>query len=156
MRRLAELSVTLVALSLVLAGCGGTDDSASPRPSSSDASPQGTPGYAISGAKAQPDYTGPGAAGVCPVNDGEIASVSFEQDVPSPRCLVVSGPQRLRVTNNLEETVVARLGGAEINLPAGSTVTLVESFSEYLEPGGYYLKTDVYGGGGMEIRFQIG
>ena len=141
----------LLVLAALISGACSTDTE--PRQSnSSSPSPTPTAGYSLSGTRAKPDFTGPGASGACATDDAEIVSVVFEQDVPVPRCVVVRGSQRLRITNNVDQTVIARLGGAEITLPPDSTVTLAESFSEYLEPGGYFLTTDLYSGG-MEIRF---
>jgi hypothetical protein len=38
-----------------------------------------------------------------------------------------------------------------MELPSGSTVTVRETFDAYLEPGGYFMKTDVYN---VEFRFE--
>ena len=149
---------TLVAVAclVVVVGCGSGKERARAVPSPTGM--EGSARYSLSGTKAKSEFTGPGAAGVCPESADEIVSVVLEMDVPQPRCILVRGWQRLRVTNNLSQTVNARLGGAEIHLPQGSTVTLAESFSEYLEPGGYTMTTDLYGGDtyGVEVRFEAG
>jgi hypothetical protein len=144
------LSALVVSTSLAFVGCGNDDGRTSPTPD------QATPGYSLSGGKATPDFEGPGAAGVCADDPQEIVHVVFESDVPQPRCAFVRGSQRLSVANNLESSVVARLGRAELLLPAGSTVTLSEPFSDYLEPGGYTMTTDLYDGNtySVEIRYE--
>lgn len=155
MKRPAMLSSLVVAVGLVLIACESADKEASPKASAASvASPLETPGYLL-GFQAPPDFTGPGAAGVCAEDDSDIVTVVLEQDTPSPRCLVVRGSQRLRVVNSVDKTVFAKLGGAEITLPSGSSVTLAEGFSVYLVPGGHFMTTDLYAGG-VEFRLEEG
>ena len=142
----------------MLAACN--DGSAPPRasltPVETSSSPAATgtdsAGYTLRGPKAKPSFIGPGAAGVCADGD-EIVKITFETDVPSPRCTFVLGSQRLRVTNHFDKTVTATLGPLTIVLPRGATVTVKETFDTYLEPGGHFMKTNVYEGS-VEIRFE--
>lgn len=145
----------MIVAGLVLAGCDSASTKASSEPSRSPTpSPAGTPSYRL-GFVGAPDFIGPGAAGACSEDDAEIVTVVFEQDTPSPRCLVVTVSQRLRVVNNVDKTVTARLGGAEITLPPGTSVTFTEPFSIYMVPGGHYMTTDLYSGG-VEFRLAEG
>lgn len=103
--------------------------------------------------KATPDYTGPGAAGVCGlVNPGEVVTVFLELDVPMPRCVVVTGRQRLRVVNRFAHRVVVQLGGLEFVVSGKGSMTVDKSFNTYLTPGGYFMK--IKNGYGAEIRYE--
>lgn len=105
--------------------------------------------------RATPDYIGPGAAGVCGLPaPTELVTVTFELDVPSPRCLVVTGNQRLRMINRFAKHAVGRLGKVEFVVPARGSVILDRPFRDYLMPGGYFLKTNLYSGGSGEIRYE--
>jgi hypothetical protein len=155
--RLPRAAVGLVVC--LLLACGGeTVPQSQPSPAGSAPSVGESPAtgsYSLrEGVKAKPDTLGPGAAGVCVGQDSEIVAVTLEIDVPSPRCVVIRGSQRLRVTNHFEKTALAKLGPLEMVIPTGASVTVRETFDSYMEPGGHTLKTDVYGGGGVELRFE--
>jgi hypothetical protein len=102
-------------------------------------------------ARATPSFTGAGAAGVCAEQKGKTVVVTFETDVPNPRCVLVGGSQRLRLVNHFDRRVVATLGRLRLVLPAGGSATAKQTFDAYLRPGGYFLTTDMYN---VEVRYD--
>ena len=159
--RLRLPRVAAAAFALAMLGCA--DSAVSPLSSPSTTTPRASGGPTVMGAsyslrpgvRAEPDFIGPGAAGVCPTESHELVSVTLEIDVPNPRCAVIKGSQRLRVTNHTSEIVHAVLGPLEMVLPPGSSLTIKEEFRTYLEPGGHTMTTDFYSGG-TEFRLEEG
>ncbi len=105
---------------------------------------------------APPSFTGPGAAGICLSPKGAIATVTLETDVPNPRCLSVSGQQRLRVLNNFREDMTVQLGKLRLVIAAGGEGSMQESFDRYLQPGGHYMTVSANGRNAynVEIRYE--
>lgn len=105
---------------------------------------------------ATPTFTGAAAAGACAEFPDEVVHITFERDVPHPRCAFVRGSQKLRLTNHFDARVVATLGRWRLAVPAGGTVLEEETFGENLAPGGHLMTTDLYEGDTytVEIRYE--
>ncbi len=99
------------------------------------------------------------ASGMCePSAAGAIATVRLDADIPDPRCIVVSGGQRLRIVNT---TASSGQHGKSITIRFASfppRVLKVRAATTFHDPVGHYLATgvhdlhvSVYGGGGPEI-----
>ncbi len=165
-RRVAPaLAALALLLAVAIAGCGS---SASTTASTTSSNEQREPPASASAAARiiqRSPATGrepgepKGAAGACGRAHGEIPTLTIEPDVPSPRCLVVSPRQRLRVLN---ETGAEGAQGAKITIdfagfhaaiPLGESVILEDRLGTYLMPGSHYLQ--VHGGPGpAEVRLQ--
>jgi peptidoglycan hydrolase-like protein with peptidoglycan-binding domain len=89
------------------------------------------------------------AAGVC-APAAAVAVIRLGPDVPTPRCVIVSGSDQLRVVNDGPATRVT-LGSFVADVAAGATVTTVPSVGEYVEPGARTLAVARYGDSGPDV-----
>jgi hypothetical protein len=72
--------------------------------------------------------------------------VKIIPDVPAPRCLKVSGDQRLKVTNTTGATIHVTLGSFTFDLQPGAEGALEQPFQEYLAPGVHRLLATPFSG----------
>ncbi len=91
------------------------------------------------------------AAGICSVDDAPIVEIVLAPDVPSPRCVTMSGAHRLRIVNDGAATTVA-LGDMRLDLAAGASATSPQPVGTYVGAGVHTLDVDRYGGSGPEVR----
>jgi hypothetical protein len=75
------------------------------------------------------------ASGICAQAEGQWATVEITPDVPAPRCVKISGDQRLKVINKTQSMIRVSLGEFVLDLQPGSEGTLDKQFKDYLEPG---------------------
>lgn len=94
----------------------------------------------------QPDADSP-AAGVCgETTDGDVVTITINEDTPSPRCAKVSATQKIKVVNNTSKTVNAVLGRLNTSIEPGGEYTYGESFGAFLAPGVHFMTAEPYGG----------
>ena len=86
------------------------------------------------------------AAGICGAVDGELALVEIFPDIPSPRCLQVTGTQRLLVTNQTGQGLRIRIGHHDLLLPAGEKAVIDAPLGNYLAPGVHLLDATPFSG----------
>lgn len=99
------------------------------------------------------------AAGTCPTSPGPVVTVSLNGDTPDPRCVTVTGNQRLRLVNTTNRTAglpptpttVTWAGFPSRDLSPGESTTYDLPFSAYLAPGVHDVHVSLYGGSGPEI-----
>jgi hypothetical protein len=93
------------------------------------------------------------AAGICPPDDSSVVTIALEPDVPSPRCVALSGQQRIRVVNHGDATHVA-LGTWQVDLDAGGTATSPQPIDAYVASGVRTLAVARYTGSGPELQVR--
>jgi len=93
------------------------------------------------------------AAGICSASDAPIAEIDLGPDIPTPRCLAMSGAHWLRVVNDGGPTHIT-LGSWEVDLDAGATVTSPLPVGAYLDPGAHLLVVSRYGATGPDLRVR--
>jgi hypothetical protein len=100
------------------------------------------------------------AAGICAdPPDGDIVTVSVNQDVPSPRCQVVRGAQMLEISNNTTETVKLWFGDGdrvEFEIAAGQDYRHGFIFERFLEPGVHFMYGLPYSGTEIVLKKDVG
>lgn len=161
--RVALVAAMAVGTALVVTGCGsssGTTGSTSgttaPREPQAGASAAPQPVQRANAAKGREPAEPKGAAGVCGRAMGGTPTLTIEPDVPSPRCMVVSPRQRLRVVNETDAdgkgaTIVVDFAGFHAAVPPGGSVILAAPLGTYLKPGSHFLRVGS-GPGPAEIR----
>ncbi len=95
-----------------------------------------------------PDSDQP-AAGICGLATDEIVTVTVNPDVPSPRCVQVTGTQRLQVVNATDATVQVTLAQFNVQVQPGQAQLFDAPFGSYLAPGVHLVR--VIGGSGPEV-----
>ncbi len=79
------------------------------------------------------------AAGACAGPDlsdlAEIVLVRTPDNVPVPRCLLVSGDQRLQIKNATDEAITVTLGRIQMTIEPGKTQADSHTFDSYLASG---------------------
>ncbi len=103
---------------------------------------------AVTGNLKPPDSAQP-AAGICDPTAGEVIAVSISTDVPSPRCVKVTGNQRLQVVNATAAAVQVQLAQFNVQLQPGQAQLFDAPSGSYLAPGVHWLR--VIGGNAPEI-----
>jgi peptidoglycan hydrolase-like protein with peptidoglycan-binding domain len=93
------------------------------------------------------------AAGVCARRSGAIVEVVLGADVATPRCVVVSSAQWLRVVNDGDTTRV-HLGAFDVELAPGATLTSELPLRAYLQPGTHTMVVSRYGDTGPDVRLR--
>jgi hypothetical protein len=106
---------------------------------------------AVTNALKPPDSAQP-AAGICDPASGDVVPVNISADVPSPRCVKVTGQQRLQVVNATDATVQVQLAQFNVQLQPGQAQFFDASLGSYLAPGVHWLRTT--GGNGPEIWLE--
>jgi hypothetical protein len=93
------------------------------------------------------------AAGVCPVDTDDIVTFTLSPDVPSPRCLQLTGRQKVRIANpSAAGAVTVAIGGTEPRvIDEGGSTTYDATLGTFLAPGVHGIRTSDYDGGGPEI-----
>ncbi len=129
--RLPELSVLIPSLVLFIAGCSGT----------ADGPPTKTPAL-------EPAVSDLPASGICagPLN-ANIVTIEIGPDVPSPRCIKVTGEQSLRVVNATDADVDVRWGDWIITLAPHGDGSFDTAFRSYLAVGVHRLAISSLTGG---------
>ena len=89
------------------------------------------------------------------VDDAPIVEIVLAPDVPSPRCVTMSGDHRLRIVNDGAATTVA-LGDMRLDLAAGASVTSPQPVGAYVGAGDHTMDVERYGGSGPEVRTHVG
>lgn len=102
------------------------------------------------GSLKQPDSQTP-TAPICAPAEGEVATITIEEGVPSPRCIQVVPNQMLELSNQTDQTLTMTFAGLGIRLDAGETDRIEIPFGQYLAPGVHRLPLDYYAGSGPEI-----
>jgi hypothetical protein len=92
------------------------------------------------------------AAGICATAEGEWATAEILPDAPSPRCLKVTGQQRLKVVNRTNAAVRAQLGPFSVEVQPGAEGVLDRPFGAFLAPGVH--QVIVTPGSGPEVWLQ--
>ena len=103
---------------------------------------------AVTGSLKPPDSDQP-AAGICDPAVGDVVIVNISADIPSPRCVKVTGNQRLQVINATAGSVQVQLAQFDVQFQPGQMQLFDASFASYLAPGVHRLR--VTGGSGPEI-----
>ena len=130
--------VLAIAIAFGAAGCGASNGTE--RTASTGATATGAPAEA----------TAP-AAGICrPRTDERDVDVVLDVDTAIPRCLIVGPEQHLRIENRAEPTTVT-IAAVAATLGTGETVTLEQSFGEFLAPGVHTIHVARYGGSGPQV-----
>lgn len=146
-RRLCTYLIAFVALA-VASGCGSeessTHSSHQPQASSSSAAPI-TPTVLVhrsAGAhEREPGLQSLPAAGVCGRSSKPLVTIELFPDVPSPRCVEVSGAERLRLVNRSgaygqqASVISVRFAGFAAKIQPNHAVIFAEPFGNYLRPG---------------------
>ncbi len=101
------------------------------------------------GALTPPDAATP-AAGICPPANGDVVTLVLERDAPAPRCVAVTGDQRLELVNATTAGTVF-FAGHRIDLAAGATAQLDQPFGAFLAPGVHRVQAEQYAGSGPEV-----
>lgn len=92
-------------------------------------------------------YADSPAAGICMDAPGEeTISVEIFPDIPSPRCLQVTGDQKLNVINRTDSILLLSLGDEQGSLPPEQEYLFDKPFGEYLAPGVHVLDASPYSG----------
>jgi len=103
---------------------------------------------AVTGSLKPPDSDQP-ASGICDLASGNVVTVNISADIPSPRCVKVTGNQRLQVINATAGSVQVQLAQFDVQFQPGQMQLFDASFASYLAPGVHRLR--VTGGSGPEI-----
>lgn len=146
-RRLCTYLIVLVALA-VASGCGSggssTHSSHQPEASSSSATPITATAliHRAPGAHGrEPGLPSPPAAGVCGRPSTALVTIELFPDLPSPRCVEVTGAERLRLVNRSgaygqqPALVSVWFAGFAAKIRANQAVVFAEPFGDYLRPG---------------------
>ena len=139
--RIGTVAACLLALAWGAAGCGASDGAA--RTTSTGATATGAPA----------DAPTPASGSCRPKTDGPAADVALTVDTAVPRCLIVGPEQHLRIENRAEATTVT-IAAVAATLGTGETVTLEQSFGEFLAPGVHTVHVARYGGSGPQLWLQ--
>jgi hypothetical protein len=91
------------------------------------------------------------ASGICAPKTTEAeVFVVLNDDTPIPRCVVVGPEQHLRIENRAAPTTVT-IAGFAATLGPGESVTVDQSFGEFLSPGVHTLEVSRFGGTGPQL-----
>jgi hypothetical protein len=155
-RRRSPLTLLPLLLTLaLLAGCGSSGESSSsstsaksprhpaePQAGASRSAPPTERVARAAGASGRlPGRGGRPAAGVCPHSHAAVVTIELFFDVPSPRCLVVTADQRLRLVNRTAAngqpgtTVSLHFAGFAAKIPPNHAALLDAPVGDYLPPG---------------------
>ena len=112
---------------IFLMGCGWFGRQSTPvAPVASNTAP---PAYRATPAAESP------AAGICGAWEGDVVTFTIRPDIPDPRCGEARPGQVLRVVNQREEGIRARIGLFEADIPPGGEYFFDMPLGEYLMPG---------------------
>lgn len=103
---------------------------------------------AVTGNLKRPDADQP-ASGICDPAGDEVVVLNISADAPSPRCVKVTGNQRLQIFNTTAAAVHVQLAQFNVEIQPGQTQLLDASVGSYLAPGVHW--QDVIGGNAPEI-----
>lgn len=103
---------------------------------------------AVMGNLKPPDSDQP-AAGIFDPIVGDVVTVNISADVPSPRCVRVTGDQRLQVANATDGMVQVQLAQFNVQLQPGQAQLFDALFGLHLAPSVHWLR--VTGGNAPEI-----
>ncbi len=85
------------------------------------------------------------AAGVCPKENDVIVNIIIAHDnVPQPRCVIVSGSQFLKITNNSNNALPLSVGEYEVKIAPNSFYKFPESLGSFLAPGVHNIGGEVW------------
>lgn len=94
------------------------------------------------------------AAGSCNPVQGGTVSVTLNIDVPNPRCVIISGTQKLTLINGSGQTVSLNYGSYVSQIPPGNSYTFPLAAGLFLSPGVHRIQTSLYSGSGPEVWLQ--
>jgi hypothetical protein len=84
-----------------------------------------------------------------------VASTTLAPDTSQPRCLGVSGEQRIEIVNAMTRSVSVQLGRFSKSVPAQGRVTFDAPVKDYLAKGLHCITTDAYGPGScLEVWYR--
>ncbi len=85
-------------------------------------------------------YSQQPAAGICASFEGQVVTVTLNQDIPDPRCAKVTADQTLTVINNTQSSLQIAIGRFTSSLAPGENKTIDTPFGEYLALGVHQLQ----------------
>jgi hypothetical protein len=98
------------------------------------------------------------AAGICGRVVGPLAVITANPGTPSPRCMIVTGSQHLKVTNASNQfgqtgraITVFFAAFPPRQVAVGASTTFDQDLGSYLAPGVHILHISLYGGDGPSI-----
>jgi hypothetical protein len=98
------------------------------------------------------------AAGICDRVVGPLAVITANPDTPSPRCVIITGSQHVKVTNASDQLgqkgraiTVSFAGFPRREVAVGASTTFHQDLGRYLAPGVHTLHISLYGDGGPSI-----
>ena len=98
------------------------------------------------------------AGGICGRAVGPLAVIIANPDTHSPRCMIVTGSQHLKVTNGSHQfgqtgrtITVSFASFPPRQIAVGASTTFDRDFGSYLAPGVHVLHISLYGGDGADI-----
>jgi hypothetical protein len=123
----------LLTLLLATPGCRN-DGSGAPKPSV-----EPSPAASATNRDLEPADNEFPAAGACGEAQGAYGTMTFNPDIPNPRCLIVHEDQQLKVVNRREEPLVIDLGRVKGTVAPGKEMVIGPRFGDYLAPGVHVL-----------------